>query len=828
MPTMSSTWPSWAERRLKPAAMATSRASETVAPASTVRMSGRGTITSRTTVSPKSMIEWMSARSPVSITCSSMATSAMASSSESLTPVVPRREPDRSRARRMRPSDTTRTGGKARTAATTGATSRAERSGFCTAQFLGSASASTKMTTTSKAVAAATPQTPSQCSARMPTMVAPTSWHTSTSSRMALRNSSGCSASRTRWCAPRRPSSARDSALAREVRTRLVSAKASRADATNSTTTTPTSTPSTHADPAAAATPVPTTPAYPARRWNRASSWRSRRSIASASASSTWSMPSRCSTPCTTSSASSSSNVSPWASALRAATAGHTTTSPSRTGMPSSSAARPPPGPVPPSSGERPPWSGSSSMGKASTSVGPCLPRNRSLSSAMVGSSTNNRDTSASLRSEWSSSTARASAAHRATSTGRSDCSSATKTSIATSVPPRPPARLGRGGTAAADGPRAVGSRVLVGGHDVGHDLVPDDVALGQVHEGHAVHAAEHRLQPRQSRTATGHVDLGDVPGHHRLGAETDAGEEHLHLLRRRVLRLVEDDEAAVERAPPHERQGCHLDGAPFEQALGAVGPEQVVERVVERAQVGIDLGHDVPGQEAEALTRLDGGAGEDDAVHLACLEGLDRQGHGQVRLAGAGRPDPEGHHVGGDGIGVALLPGRLGSHGAAAGRPEDLGGEHLGRADVLLDHGDGAADVRRVEALALLEEHDQLVEQASHPVGLVALDGDLVAPHHDAGTPEGFLDQPQQLVTLAQQPDHQVVAGNEDLDLGRRHGRSTAGYQHPGRNRSGDPGYRRRRRLPHPLRRAARRLTPAASRSADPPGRVGADAAPN
>ena len=52
--------------------------------ASTVTMSGRGVITSRATVSPKSMMEWMKDRSSRSITFSSWATSAMAFSSESV------------------------------------------------------------------------------------------------------------------------------------------------------------------------------------------------------------------------------------------------------------------------------------------------------------------------------------------------------------------------------------------------------------------------------------------------------------------------------------------------------------------------------------------------------------------------------------------------------------------------------------------------------------------------------------------------------------------------------------------------------------------------
>ena len=52
---------------------------------STVTMSGRGTITSRATVSPNSMMLSMSSRSSCSITSSSAAASTMPSSSCSLT-----------------------------------------------------------------------------------------------------------------------------------------------------------------------------------------------------------------------------------------------------------------------------------------------------------------------------------------------------------------------------------------------------------------------------------------------------------------------------------------------------------------------------------------------------------------------------------------------------------------------------------------------------------------------------------------------------------------------------------------------------------------------
>ena len=147
--------------------------------------------------------------------------------------------------------------------------------------------------------------------------------------------------------------------------------------------------------------------------------------------------------------------------------------------------------------------------------------------------------------------------------------------------------------------------------------------APGEVHEGQAVDAGQDALEADQAAAAAGHVDLRGVAGDDRLGAEADAGQEHLDLLGRGVLRLVEDDEAGVERAAAHEGQRRHLDGLALEQLLGALEVDHVVERVVQRAQVRIDLGHEVAGQEAEALAGLDRRAGEDDALHLLGLQRL-------------------------------------------------------------------------------------------------------------------------------------------------------------------------------------------------------------
>ena len=54
---------------------------------------------------------------------------------------------------------------------------------------------------------------------------------------------------------------------------------------------------------------------------------------------------------------------------------------------------------------------------------------------------------------------------------------------------------------------------------------------------------------------------------------------------------------------------------SPVHVALDLLGLHHVVEAVEERAEVGIDLGDDIAGEEAELFAGLDGGADQDDAA---------------------------------------------------------------------------------------------------------------------------------------------------------------------------------------------------------------------
>jgi len=137
----------------------------------------------------------------------------------------------------------------------------------------------------------------------------------------------------------------------------------------------------------------------------------------------------------------------------------------------------------------------------------------------------------------------------------------------------------------------------------------------------------------------------------------------------------------ALFRAPAHVAHWCDLDGALGDQRPHPLHRQPVRKGVVERPQVGRELVLHVARQEADGFTGLHRRPGEHDLAHGPGLQGLDRLGDGEVRLAGAGRS--KRHHqvllvdrfhqpglavgLGADGLEVALL---APIHGASERRP--------------------------------------------------------------------------------------------------------------------------------------------------------------
>ena len=101
---------------------------------------------------------------------------------------------------------------------------------------------------------------------------------------------------------------------------------------------------------------------------------------------------------------------------------------------------------------------------------------------------------------------------------------------------------------------------------DILDETVPDDVALVEILESDSFDAREHFLDFHQSaHAARRKIDLRDVARNDCAGIRAHAREKHLHLHRRGVLRLVQNDEGVVERAAAHVCQRNDLDRPPLD-----------------------------------------------------------------------------------------------------------------------------------------------------------------------------------------------------------------------------------------------------------------------
>ena len=298
-------------------------------------------------------------------------------------------------------------------------------------------------------------------------------------------------------------------------------------------------------------------------------------------------------------------------------------------------------------------------------------------------------------------------------------------------------------------------------------------ILIGQLADTDALDIFEHAHRLLETaQLIGGQVDLRRVAGDDHFRAEAHAGKEHFHLLAGGVLRLVENDKAVVERAAAHIGERRDLDVAALEILLIGLRAEHVKERVVERAEVGINLALQVAGQKAEPLARLDRGARENDAVDLPLAERRDRGGDGEIGLARASGTDADGDGILRNGVHILLLPDGLGLDGAALGADADDVLRQL--ADLLLlsraGQSDDIADVLLVDGLAAVGERQKCGEglAGEHGVLRLAVDAQLALAVGD-GDVEFRLDEADILVKRAEEVDRLLQTFNADALFHRK-----------------------------------------------------------
>ena len=145
---------------------------------------------------------------------------------------------------------------------------------------------------------------------------------------------------------------------------------------------------------------------------------------------------------------------------------------------------------------------------------------------------------------------------------------------------------------------------------------MPHDIANAETYHFNPLNAFELGngiVQPRHMPRRQ--IALLGVAAHDHAAVLAETGQEHLHLRGRRVLRFVENDEGFGQRPPAHERDRRDFDFTAGNAPLDLLGGQAIIERIVNRAQVRIDLFLHVARQEPEPLARFDRGARQDQPV---------------------------------------------------------------------------------------------------------------------------------------------------------------------------------------------------------------------
>src|SRR5688572_31587802 len=189
------------------------------------------------------------------------------------------------------------------------------------------------------------------------------------------------------------------------------------------------------------------------------------------------------------------------------------------------------------------------------------------------------------------------------------------------------------------------------------------DVGLGHVLKTYPFDSLQNALYLHQARLLPfGKIDLRLVARDDGLRVHPKSREKHFHLRVGRVLSFIQDDECVAERSAAHVRQRSDLDHTRLECLLHALRRHHLVERVVKRPQVRIDLRLQVSRKKTEALACFDSGTRENYSAHALAGESVNCCGNSQVSLSRSRRPDADDNVVGEDELQIDRKSTRLNS----------------------------------------------------------------------------------------------------------------------------------------------------------------------
>lgn len=296
---------------------------------------------------------------------------------------------------------------------------------------------------------------------------------------------------------------------------------------------------------------------------------------------------------------------------------------------------------------------------------------------------------------------------------------------------------------------------LIVGFDNVLHQLVADYVPLVEIDEFDALDVAQNFTHLDQAGDPFGRqIHLSNVAGDNHLGMETEPSEKHLHLLRRGVLRFVENDERIVQRAAPHKAERRNFDVAPLDCARSPFHIHHVEQRIVQGTEIGIHFGIHIAGQKADLFARLNSRPRENDTAHFFLHKGTDRHRHSQIGLAGPSGADADHDVVRLNGFDIGFLRRRfwrdksfLGNNSRCARK--EFFDRSLG---TLPQRAQGMGNVVRLKDHPVVGEGGQFREDTFRVASGVCrtVEGEFFSARREAHT-EVFFDQLEVLVVVTE-----------------------------------------------------------------------------
>ena len=141
---------------------------------------------------------------------------------------------------------------------------------------------------------------------------------------------------------------------------------------------------------------------------------------------------------------------------------------------------------------------------------------------------------------------------------------------------------------------------------------MPDHIACSQSYYFDAFDIAQHlNGMYKPALFVDGKIDLSNITRHDDARALSEACQKHLHLLNSAVLCFIEDDICIVKRPASHISKRSNLYCAPFGKHAEVLGTEEIIECIIERTQVRIDLILKVARQKPKLLPCFHGRTGQ-------------------------------------------------------------------------------------------------------------------------------------------------------------------------------------------------------------------------